>query len=419
LKLTLSSMVLVAIGAAILACSDSTGGGPVVTVSAVAAGNGQSARVGSTLPEPLQVQVLSDDVAKPGAVVTWETSSGSLVITSNSTDSNGIAAARWVLGNSPGEATAIARVTGAQGSPVEFKATVLGWVTATIDPATNNQVGTAGAPLTRQLRVQTFAAGAPAEGVRVSWSTRDGTLSPGSTTTDASGWTSTTWVLPEVAGPAQAQAVADRTNGQPIVIHAITNPGPVVTIEKLYGDSQSVPTNFPQFGVLAARGIDRFGNQVWSEPIAWSVQSGPVVILPPLGGWPSWLTTVASSGGTGGAVVRARPEGSALFADFTLTVVPPAPLVLYDVENRQFRSGMNGSIPAVDTIPAGATMTWFIGRQTLYPEDYYVWSVGVPSFQGGNYGTELPAFSTSFMTPGTYRYADSQVQGATGTLVVQ
>ena len=84
-----------------------------------------------------------------------------------------------------------------------------------------------------------------------------------------------------------------------------------------------------------------------------------------------------------------------------------------------FVSSQNGSkTPAVDTIPAGATMTW-----TLVDFDYGqhgVKSVGIPSFKGEDFAyTALPTVRVTFTTPGTYSYNDPYQPTATGVVVVR
>jgi hypothetical protein len=273
--------VLVAVAAALQACSDSTGNDPVVTASAIAGGDGQSALVGTTLPRPLQVHVRSGDLALAGAIVVWEPSSGGLTITSSATDSNGVASARWTLGNGPGPARVTATVQGAAGSPVTFTATALGWVTATIDPDAENQHGEVGSTLPRQLRVQAFADGAPAEGVPVTWSTTDGSVSPRSTVTDADGHASTYWVLPRTPGVVSAQATVDRRPGTPLNFNAIAQPGPAAELHMRWGGGQTIPANVPEFGALVVGATDQFGNDIVPLDVTWTVVDGPVRILPP------------------------------------------------------------------------------------------------------------------------------------------
>jgi len=401
-----------------MACTDSTGGGPVVTATAIASGNGQSALVGTTLPQPLQVQVLSDDVARPGAVVTWETSSGSLGITSNTTDSNGIAAARWMLGASPGNVTVSAKVPGAQGSPVRFSAKALGWVTPIVDPLTDNQSGVVAASLAQPLRITAFAGGAPAEGVTVTWSTGDGTITPRSSTTDRYGAATATWTMPETAGEVVAKASMDRTTGPPLTLRATARAAGLSQLEKLQGDNQVYPSNFPGFDVLRAQGADQYGNAVTPLNLTWSVESGPVEVVEVLAGG---AARVAPTGAPGGAVVRAAAVGSRpMHVDFRLEARSPVPLVLLDPGAHRFVSQANGSTPAVDTIGVGERMTWVLSRSG--EGDHAIGSVGgVPNWGPLSFfPCDDPAVvDWVFTEPGTYQYKDYFDPAMTGTVVVR
>jgi len=82
----------------------------------------------------------------------------------------------------------------------------------------------------------------------------------------------------------------------------------------------------------------------------------------------------------------------------------------------RFTSGHNGSAnPAVDTIPAGATVTW-TWRGSL---PHSVRSVGSPGFTGSGILTGAGTYEVTFATPGVYHY-DCGVHGQamTGTIVV-
>jgi len=419
MKTMLGVLGLVVTSTATVACSDSTGSDAVVTVSAIVGGDGQSALVGTTLPRPLQIQVRSDDVAAEGAVVVWEPSSGSLTLTSSATDSNGIAAVRWTLGAAPGAATVTATVAGATGSSVVFKATALGWVTATVDPSTDNQAGVVGGVLPMPLRITAFAAGAPAEGVAFTWSTTDGTITPRLGTTDRHGVGTATWNLPLGAGPLVASVVLERTAGPPLTVHATARPGPAIRMDKLRGDGQVVPANFPEFGQLVVDAADAYGNTVPTSTLHWSVVSGPVELLPREAGTPESVARIAPTGTAGAAVVRASIEGSPLFANFALTVGPPVPLVIYDANARTFTSAQNGSLPAVDTIPVGGSMTW-VARGGSYWDGMGVLSVGSPGFLGGEFSYGEPSTFTAVFSPlGSYQYVDYYPSQTSGTVVVR
>ena len=98
---------------------------PEPAVLAMAGGDGQSAPVGTPLPNPLVVEVLDDagDPA-PGVPVQWEAiGGGSVSAVVVNTGEDGRSSVQRVLGTQPGEQTTTATVAGLEGSPVEFTAT--------------------------------------------------------------------------------------------------------------------------------------------------------------------------------------------------------------------------------------------------------------------------------------------------------
>ncbi len=399
------------------ACSDSTGeGSSALIATAVTATDHQSALVGTALPRPLQVLVQVDGQPKAGALVSWAPSTGSITISSGQTDTNGIASARWTLGAASGEHAAYATVDGAEGAPVQFTATALGHVYATIDPRSNHQSARVGMELFRELAVDAIVDGVAAEGIAVGWATADGELLYAEDRTDANGRATAIWRMGSITGSVTAHASVERMQGEPLAFLAWALPGPPTSLEKVEGDQQLVPANLPAFGPLRVVAYDRFGNDaLWA--FAWSVESGPVTLLPQTFGENAPLTRVAGTGVEGEAVVRATALGTALSVDFTLTATPPlVPLVILD-ESYRFVSAQNGSIPAADTVAVGTTVTWLL-RYMGY-DDYGVVSDGEPSFRMDYFPWEAPSMiAVTFTAPGTYRYTDLY-GSTTGTVVVQ
>jgi plastocyanin len=90
------------------------------------------------------------------------------------------------------------------------------------------------------------------------------------------------------------------------------------------------------------------------------------------------------------------------------------------VGNIFFQSGHNGTRnPAVDTVPAGTTVTWTWTNTGSTPHS--VASEGTTSFASSQVLTGSgKTYSVTFTTPGTYEY-DCAVHGEamSGTIVVQ
>lgn len=414
----LTTSVVAATFAALSACSDSTGAPqPVVTAEVVPASDHQSGLVGTPLPIPLQVRVLTDGEVTPGAAVSWSPSAGSLTIHSGLTNALGIASASWTLGGATGEYAVYASLEGAVGSPVQFTATALGYVQASIVAVTNHQVGVVGDQLPMHLHLKAFVDGQPAAGIEVAWTANTGSLTDRTSLTDAGGNATARWWLGPEPGPQVAQAAVARTSGPPLTFSATAMAGPPARIVKLVGDSQTVPANFPEFGALGVLVTDRLGNAL-DPGMEWSILAGPLAWRPFAGFERGTYTVFVPTGGVGEGAVRATVGGTSLWVDFTLTTSDSvAPLVVLDRDYR-FVSRQNGSAPAVDTVSVGGTVTWLQSYEDP-DNDYGVKSVGSPGFLGGWFSHDRPStFRATFNTPGTYQYVD-QSDYATGTVVVQ
>jgi plastocyanin len=126
-----------------------------------------------------------------------------------------------------------------------------------------------------------------------------------------------------------------------------------------------------------------------------------------MGGGSGGGTTGGAGGGTGGDVGGGNGGGSASGA------------VTITVGNDFFRSDQNGSANgAVDTIPAGGTVTWKWVNTASVPHS--VQSVSAPSFASSAVQTGSGStYQQTFTTPGTYRY-NCAVHGdlMTGVVVV-
>jgi hypothetical protein len=204
-----------------LASSEGLAGSPVVfnhTATAgsasgvlIVSGNGQTAAPGTTLPEPLVVQVVDED-SNPvvGAAVTWVVTAGggTLDPATGTTDASGQASTTWTLGSTAGANTAQAIVSGV--GQATFTATAAAGTPSVIQIVSGNgQSGQAGAPLAAQLVVQVLDdADNPVSGATVTWSIESGggSVSPGSVQTDAQGRAAAAWTLGPTTGTQRARA---------------------------------------------------------------------------------------------------------------------------------------------------------------------------------------------------------------------
>jgi plastocyanin len=81
----------------------------------------------------------------------------------------------------------------------------------------------------------------------------------------------------------------------------------------------------------------------------------------------------------------------------------------------EFVSRHNGTRPAIDTVAAGATVTWRWSGSLPHS----VRSLGTPSFASSDTRSGSATYAVQFTTAGTYHY-DCLVHGAamSGTIVV-
>ncbi len=182
------------------------------TQMALSTGNGQTDTVLTTLATPYAV-IVRDHTNSPvaGVMVSWTAGGGgSMTPTTSMTDASGIATATHTLGGVAGTQTAQATVAGLSGSPVGFSATA----TAGAPTMLSKTAGDGGASGINTMVVYTVTVrdshNNPRSSVAVDWEVLSGggTISPTSTTTDATGQASATRTLSGTAGAHEAYAIA-------------------------------------------------------------------------------------------------------------------------------------------------------------------------------------------------------------------
>jgi plastocyanin len=374
------------------------------------------------LPLPLSVRVESDGEPRAGVTVDWAVSAGTILPAHTVSDAGGLASATWTLGPEIGTMTATTTVAGAVGSPVSFSATGrAALVRATPVPPTNGQSGIVGTALARPLEVQVTSEGEPKAGATVHWHTAAGSVSPEASTTDAEGFAVAEWTLDTVAGTGKVEVTVDDGPAPVTFFAALAEPGPAAGIAVFDGAAVTLPANHASGHALTARVEDKYGNGIPRQAVTWTVQEGPIALVEIDGTTDAnGLSTaeIDTTGETGRAVVSAALAGSGLSAEFALTITAATfDIHLNAAGAHSFTSGQNGSRPAVDTIPAGRTVTWILNFDY---DQHAIESVGSPSFVGGTFPYAYPSEVTvTFTTPGTYHYTDPYVPESAGTLVVE
>ncbi len=199
---------------------------PQIQKAQAGSGDAQSGPVATALASPLRVFVTLNGVAQAGDTVAWATAGAGASVSpaASVTDASGFATTTWTLGQAAGAQTATATLAGATGSPVTFTATAVAGAAADLSLASgDNQTGTASQALPTPLAVKvTDQYGNPVSGVAVGWAVTSGTasVSPTSTTSDATGLAKTVLTLGATPGPVVVSATSAGLAGSPVSFHA-------------------------------------------------------------------------------------------------------------------------------------------------------------------------------------------------------
>lgn len=236
-----SSILIVTVAVLLAACGGGGDGGTPPPTTAIAktsanSGDAQSATVGQSLANPIQVVVTENGSPSPGVTVTWSTATGgSLAPASGPTGADGISSTEWTLGTASGAQSASATLTGASGSPVTFTATATADAAATLAKVTgnngDNQTGEINSqlPLPLQARV-TDQFGNAVGGTAVNWSATNAAVSAGTVASNASGLSQVTVTLGGAEGSITIVAEAADLTGSPLTFTATAvSPAPPPT----------------------------------------------------------------------------------------------------------------------------------------------------------------------------------------------
>jgi len=227
-----SQLAQVLVTGILVACGGGDGGTPpattVIARTSTSSGDDQNATVGQALALPLRVMVTENGAASSGVTVTWGTTTGGSLAPAGPTGADGVATSGWTLGNTSGEQTATATLSGASGSPVTFTAAALaGPATAIAKAGGDGQTGQVGTqlPLPLQARV-TDQLGNGVEGFAVDWAASGGTVSSPSVATSVAGISTVNVALGGTAGPITITATAGALSGSPLTFTATATTAP-------------------------------------------------------------------------------------------------------------------------------------------------------------------------------------------------
>jgi adhesin/invasin len=272
-------------------------------------GMDQSGQVGTTLANPLVVQV-ADAFGNPipGVDVVWTADGGGTVSSpTTTTGADGQTSVTRTLGTTAGTQRALASVDGLAGSPVTFMHTATAGAASGVTIVSgNDQTGPVSTELPTPLVVAVKdGAGNPVPGVAVSWviGLGGGSVTPTTSSTDAAGQASAAWTMGGTPGANTLSAVvsgigvaafsATATAGAPARLAVLTQPSATAVSGAVLGQQPVIQL------------LDAGGNP--------STQSG-VAVQAAIG---------AGSGSLGGATSTLTDgNGRAAFTNLAITGVP-------------------------------------------------------------------------------------------------
>jgi hypothetical protein len=250
-------------------------------------GDNQRGPAGAELSQPLVVKVLdrrgqplpnqrvafAPAAEIPGSEITPDTAE---------TLEDGTARARWVLGRISGSQSAVARVVGADDLEVRFNAIVGAGSASRLEAVSGSeQAAAVGTALRDPLVVRVVDGfGNPVEGITVSWSADDGSVSPDESVTGPDGQATTEWKLGSAAGSQAASASNGDLAGSPVAFTATARAGAADRLLKVSGDEQRDRPGSTLGSLLVVRLLDKAGNGVPNRAVSWVVATGGGTVEP-------------------------------------------------------------------------------------------------------------------------------------------
>jgi adhesin/invasin len=273
-----------------------TGNPGTAATIALAGGNNQTATVTTTLPTAYSVLV-TDALSNPvqGVTVGWAAAAGGgsvncgggpVASCSSLTNVSGIATAIRTLGTVAGAQTATATVGGLAGSPVTFTATATaGTATQIAVSAGNNQTATVNTALaTDPAALAQDAFGNPVPGVAITFTVTAGgglvncgagnTSTCNATTNGLGVATVTSWIIGTAAGTNNNTLSATRSGATGTSFTASGTPGPVTTVNMLFGNNQTARPGATLPTSPSVTVSDAFGNAVCGATVTFSISGG-------------------------------------------------------------------------------------------------------------------------------------------------
>ena len=335
-------------------------------------GDGQAARTGGNLIEPLVVEVRDSGVPSAGIGMVWTVESGdaTIVAATSPTDGSGRAETDLLLG--PTESNIVVRATRADDATVFTEFSVSSFITRGLSAQSGSgQSGEVGAVLPQPFVVEATNNGVPTPGITINWSiaTGGGTLVSTTTVTDASGIAQTGLQLP--SSPGTVTVIAQRADDGDFQVSFTADalPIPPRSISSLSGDGQSAQTGTAVAAPLVIETRD-LGVPSSGVGINWSVVAGDATLVASTS--PTDATGRAQTGvlfgSTPGVVtVRAvRADDATVGVNFNLASFTTRTLTVVSGDNQSGPPDSVLPLPLVAELrdnglpKVGAAVTWTV-----------------------------------------------------------
>ncbi len=275
----------VAIGAATDGCGGSNEPQTFVVVIAASSVTSQNGTVNQLVAVPPAVIVTKNGIPDPGVPVTFTVASGGGSLTGGTltTGADGIARlGSWTLGTVAGGQSLNANAgDSATGGPVTFTATAsAGPLAAIVKAVADSQTSAAGVPVALASRPtvrSTDAFGNSVGGATVTFAvaTGGGTVTGPIATTGVDGLATVGgWTLAQIVGTNTLTATAPTLSGSPLTFTTFGVAGPVATLVKVAGDSQTAVVGTALPILPTVRAADQFGNLVANASVTFAVSAG-------------------------------------------------------------------------------------------------------------------------------------------------
>jgi uncharacterized protein YjdB len=240
--------------------------------------------VSTAAAQPLVVRVDDEFGAPaPGATVTWAVTAGGGALGSATTvtGADGTTQNTYRHGAAVGAASVTASLgTGATAPRVTFAlTTTAGFASALRVVSGDAQEASANGVLAPFVVQALDAQGNPVPNITITWTgaLSGGSLSNGTSVTDATGRASTTFTVGTRAGVVQVNAGAEGAAGAAGATATFTvtvRPGPAAALSKVAGDGQSAAAGSAVAVAPAVAVTDQFGNAVPGAAVTFAVASG-------------------------------------------------------------------------------------------------------------------------------------------------